>query len=127
MRIAHLFRVLLPSWRFFDRAAALPRMEVRYGEDENELGPWSNPFPVQPHRAWGRIFLNARENEKFAAYGVISQFIEDPDNPVSKALIERLAEQCLRRMGSPAEKLLQFRILLEDEVIHLSPIVQVDT
>jgi hypothetical protein len=86
-----LFRVLLPSWKFFDRAAPVPGLWVRYSRDGATWNEWIDRLPPGGDRDWERLFWNPRENERFAAFAVLSQFAEDPKDPVSLELVTRLA------------------------------------
>jgi len=124
MRAIQLFRVLLPSWKFFDRVASVPRLWVRFSQDGKSFSDWIDRLPRKGSRDWGRLFLNPRENKLFAAHSLLSQFAEAPEEGASKDLVVRLALHGLT--GDPVldESLkaaqLQFRIEVFGRELFLS-------
>lgn len=62
-------RVLLPAWRFFDRAVASPRLWVRAG------GTW-RPLAVPPRGPWGWAFA-PRANFALACQAAVDQLVAE--------------------------------------------------
>ena len=86
-----VFRVLIPTWRFFEELAPLPTMEVRRGE-----APWQEVrlTPVEPLR-WRHLFLNPAGNRALAARALLERLAAEPEDPISRALVRRLAGEHL--------------------------------
>jgi hypothetical protein len=66
------FRALLPSWRFFDRAAPSPQLFVRHG---SPLGDWQ-PFTGGPRPALTPLFAPSA-NLHLAYCAVVERFVQE--------------------------------------------------
>ncbi|HEY1548362.1 MAG TPA: hypothetical protein VGG28_11100 [Kofleriaceae bacterium] len=98
MRLIDRFRVLLPSWRFFDRAVASPQLYVA------EAGGAWLPL-VAPRRRWFNWAVAPAANLVLAYRAVVDQLVAeisalDPETPdhdpaitssVSYELVTRIA------------------------------------
>lgn len=71
-----LFRVLFPSWRFFDSAAPTPRLMVRTAQPGEPLGAYHDALPALPRR-WSALFLNAEGNLRLAYHGLLERLVSD--------------------------------------------------
>jgi hypothetical protein len=78
-----LFRVLVPSWRFFDELGDINRLYYRYGADRDRLGKWMG-YSEEPKRNPGTLFLNPRGNLHLANIALLS------DLPATSPLIGNL-------------------------------------
>src|SRR5689334_15862434 len=65
-----LFRVLLPSWRFFEQVTHPPRLLCRFASAGVELGGWHELLRETP-RPWHALILNAPGNLRLARLGVV--------------------------------------------------------
>ncbi|MEO5666571.1 MAG: hypothetical protein ABIR96_00790 [Bdellovibrionota bacterium] len=79
------FKALVPRWIFFDGFGAACRVELRFGETREELGPWIEAFTPVERTAW-QLFHNPRGNLRLFAISSFERFIveaqqylEDPD------------------------------------------------
>lgn len=130
-----LFRVLIPSWRFFGSSFAVPILWVKYIYSDQTESLWqkrlkSNPS-VAPGRPWKRLWLNSEENHLLSCQALLSQLEIDLATPssepsVSAQLVQRLA--LLNLPGDPhtaerkkAEQI-QYRITFPHREDYLSPL-----
>ena len=70
MRALRYFRALFPSWRFFDRVVASPRLLVRYDD-----GAWQ-PIDSAPRPAGTALFA-PRANLALAYQSVVDQLVHE--------------------------------------------------
>ncbi len=71
-----LFRVFLPSWRFFEDMGEVPKLYFRFGIEDGALGEWL--AVEQPEsRGLGSLFLNARGNLFLAGNSLVEQLLGD--------------------------------------------------
>jgi hypothetical protein len=80
-----LFRVIIPSWRFFDELGDVSELFYRFGPESSKLGSWIR-YSEQPKRNLGALFLNPRENLYLASLSLIS------DLPESAPLVRNLVQ-----------------------------------
>ncbi len=79
-----LFRVLVPSWRFFDSVSSHPTLLVRIAETGPEpepdqaFGPWRRLLPL-PRHAWWHVVWNPAGNLSFACHSVLGRLRSDLD------------------------------------------------
>lgn len=74
-----LFRVLFPSWRFFEDLDWVPQVRYRLLSDPTEGAPrseWLIGIPLE-RRGLGSLFLNARGNLRMAAQSLVELFSSD--------------------------------------------------
>jgi hypothetical protein len=81
--IPALFRVFIPSWRFFDELGEVSHLYYRFGADPESLGDWIQ-YSEKPNRHLGALFLNPRGNLHLANMGLISEL------PSTQELVENL-------------------------------------
>jgi hypothetical protein len=60
-QILFLFRSFFPSWKFFEEFGELPKLFVRWGSNETQLGDWAQAF-IPLERSWQSFFLNPEVN-----------------------------------------------------------------
>jgi hypothetical protein len=84
-KVLKLFRVVIPSWRFFDELGDVSRLHYRFGSESSKLGPWIL-YSEKPARNLGTLFLNPRGNLYLANIGLISGL------PETEELIENLVQ-----------------------------------
>jgi hypothetical protein len=91
-----LFRVLLPSWKFFDGTVDAPILWHRLSSDGVQFDEWIQSIPKAGKRSWKNLFLNTRENYLFAAHALLeylkNDFQEQSDPKVSLELVKNLVE-----------------------------------
>lgn len=117
-RALKLFRVLIPSWRFFDAPGIEPYLKHRVGPRAESLGKWIETLPRSKRRPWN-LFLNSKNNLITAYYGLVLQFLDDLEtvNPVSYELVTRMV-----REFSQEENCLQWKLVANDEDLFISDI-----
>lgn len=77
MRLS-LWRVLVPSWRFFEQVHPGPRLFCRIAAGNRELSPWIELLPA-PRRAWSTLILNAQGNLRLACLSALEHLRDDLD------------------------------------------------
>jgi hypothetical protein len=82
-KLLKLFRIAIPSWRFFDELGEISHLYYRFGEKSSELGSWIL-YSRKPIRNIRTLFFNCEENLFLANIGLIS------DLPASARLVENL-------------------------------------
>ena len=80
-RIGHesgfqVFRVLFPSWRFFDRLGDVAELYSRYAPADVELGGWK-PCLAGPPRTVQSLFLNPSGNYFLAGHTLVERLLQD--------------------------------------------------
>ena len=107
-----LFRVLIPSWRFFDGTVDAAILKHRLSEDGVIFSDWQITILKPPRRTIGRLFLNARENHLFACHALIEYLKNDltdgTDASTSIELVRNLVE-----FESKPERYFQFQLTCE--------------
>lgn len=69
--VLSLFRVLFPTWKFFDEFASVPTLHARVGN-----GPWRRLLP--PHvRRLSALFLNAQVNLTLAYDSLLVRTVQE--------------------------------------------------
>ena len=71
-----LFRVLLPSWKFFEDLSEVPIIQYRIGPKDEEIGEWQELIH-RPKRGLGSLFLNADGNLCLAKHSLLQQVETD--------------------------------------------------
>lgn len=69
----NLWRLIIPSWRFFDRAGDTAILYVR---KTGSAAPWT-PVLVPPTRNLGNLFLNPTGNLYLACQGLVNRLVEE--------------------------------------------------
>ena len=121
LRLGQLGRLLLPSWKLFDRDSPALSIELRVGADGHSLGPWrayaapgsDAPFDPQRSLAWGWRALLAQ----------LAADVGETDADAPQALLHevsyRLVRQALERdLAAPTY---QFK-LTADETLFVSAV-----
>jgi hypothetical protein len=99
--LLQLFRVLLPSWKFFDDVPEVPELWISFSKDPLT---WRKVIPDVVSRSWHHLFLNQKECERFACYSILNQMVWDLENgsfpsSVSAELCEKLVLQRIEKNG----------------------------
>ncbi|HEU5048170.1 MAG TPA: hypothetical protein VFT64_10050 [Rickettsiales bacterium] len=125
-----LLPALVPSWRFFDRIAASPRVEFRAG-----AGEWREFCPRPAYLSLGsmlkRLFWNPRWNESLFMVSCAERLLHDGEAHCARAIADRIRTQFIKD-GTQADRL-QFRLVfihregerLQKEVTFVSPVYPV--
>ncbi len=71
-------RVLIPTWRFFDRLGRVPELlfRVKFG---GKFGPWL-PVLEKPTRKFYHLFLNPEGNLHLAYNTLVDRVLDDSQN-----------------------------------------------
>lgn len=71
-------RVLIPTWRFFDRLGRVPELvyRVKFG---GKFGPWIPAFE-KPKRRFYHLFLNPEGNLYLAYNTLVDRLLDDSQN-----------------------------------------------
>ena len=73
-----LLRVLIPSWKFFDRPGSISNLFYQIGTRDQSWGPWQSPSAQQTQsRSVRRLFLNASENAWLARRALVDRLCEE--------------------------------------------------
>lgn len=114
-----LFRALLPSWRFFDRAGDVVHLSYRIMDDQGQPGEWLR-HPRPPPRPWKALVHNPEGNLFLASQATVdrladelSAFAEDPSRlsqTVSYRVVEEMVRFEIRRTGVPSGRVFQFKL-----------------
>jgi hypothetical protein len=93
-----LFRVLLPSWRFFEEIAPAPHLLCRFGSDHGDLGPWQVLLQSRS-RTPLNLMLNARGNLRLACHSVLEHLQDDLETlPADRDPTDLVAYQLVRNI-----------------------------
>ena len=79
-RRVQLFRVLFPSWRFFDVMGETPTLYYRVASSSEDLGEWQAALEKPELRSpyWPfNLFLNSENNFVLAGYSLVEQLVSD--------------------------------------------------
>ena len=114
-----LFRVLLPSWKFFDGLVDAPVLYHRVSQDGVNFGEWSQTIPKAQKRRFKNLLLNSNENYLFAAHALLEYFKNDlqekSDSQVSLELIKNLVLYRLKELDQISEvSFFQIRLISLD-------------
>lgn len=73
-----LFRILFPSWRFFEGLTPIPKIFYRVSPNNKNYGEWL-PLIIQnnPQRSIQNLFHNAQENLQLTYQAQIEQVVND--------------------------------------------------
>jgi hypothetical protein len=123
-----LLPVLLPSWRFFQRVEASPRIEYRAAGSERDAWRPYRPRPqhVSVATMLRRLFWNPTWNDSLFLVSLAERILDDGRDHAIREIFERLRADHPELAGDP----LQFRLLVihregrrvEAEVAYTSPI-----
>jgi len=130
----HLFRVLFPSWRFFDEVDLAPVLWVRISNNADAFGSeafgeWTECLRKTGARTWTGLFLNGRENALHACHSLLKQFVlnleeGDAESSVSLELVENLVLTSLINLkmipADPKASYFQFKLCIGEEEVFLS-------
>lgn len=134
-RSLKLFRALVPSWGFFDRAGAVPHLFYRIREPQTDssssFGEWKNALTPAPARRWYNLIFNPQGGEFLAYHSLLQQLIDDLDEwdenqidrfheSVSFRLIENLAIARIPNKNSDFQY--QFKLCAPDDIL-ISPML----
>lgn len=72
----NLWRLLIPSWRFFDRAGDTAILYVRKDGKKPNENQWQ-PVLHPPSRTLANLFLNPQGNLYLAAQGMVTRLAEE--------------------------------------------------
>lgn len=116
-----LFRVLVPSWRFFDGVSTHPTLTIRVADPGTDaFGPWTTLLPPPRHR-WWHVVWNPAGNLSFASHSLLGRLRSDledneyddepapPDSLVSYQLVVNLVRWWLRSRAGTGTRV-QFRL-----------------
>ena len=81
-RALALFRVLLPSWRFFEDIAPAPRLWCRVAAHGGDFGPWRELLRGST-RCAGALLLNPAGNLHLACHAALEQFQSELEEAAS--------------------------------------------
>jgi hypothetical protein len=125
-RTLQLFRVLIPSWRFFDVADPVPVLELRLAPAQGDFGPWLEAIDRPGERRPRQLFWNPRENELLARHSLVRQLFDDVNDEVDPDISKSVSYELVRglvleRAAREAARRFQFRMTLEGDEVLLSP------
>jgi hypothetical protein len=107
-----LFRLLFPSWAFFDAVTDVPRLELRVRSADELKGTWVAVLRA-PSRGGRHVLFNPEGNEQLALQAVVDRFAAECEtgiaDAVSLALVEQIAAQAVRRLASDQPLPLQWQ------------------
>jgi hypothetical protein len=94
-----LFRLLFPSWAFFDRAGDPPVLEMRAFSSNTPAEEWQ-PVVQAPPRRWWHLLFNPHGTLALAEQTLVERWhaeLEDgAETEVTRALVERLVAASAR-------------------------------
>lgn len=87
-----LFRVLFPSWRFFETLQPIPRIYFRVGTGRLDHSAWKPLLIPSPPRRLRHLFHNPEENLRLAFQVQVEQLLNDiaESEPTSEFEFEKL-------------------------------------
>jgi hypothetical protein len=118
-RRASLLRVLIPSWRFFDRLEQVPKLHYRVRREGEVATDWKM-FCLEDERTALSLFLNPTGNLNLAFHGLIERAVSDINSSadlqafsasISYQLVERMVRYLLLtdKLAAPSDYF-QFKI-----------------
>ncbi len=72
-----LFRILFPSWRFFEGTTPIPKIFYRTSPNAVSYGEWQALPRYIPHRTIKKLFHNPEENLNLTYQSQIEQLLND--------------------------------------------------
>ncbi len=126
--MVQLFRVLLPSWKFFDGVVDAP--ELFYRAVEPMKTDWTLCIPKTGKRSWKKLWINERENFLFASHALIEylrdDFADGSDPSTSLELVKNLVQFQMHEQGINPKK---FQFMLasttdENDAEYVSPVLE---
>ncbi len=110
-RAIYLFRVLFPSWRFFEDLCELPVLYHRVRAADGAFGPWRKSLSSDRRHLY-KLLFNAEGNKLLAYQGLLQQVENDMQSvtegseaefasSVSYRLLERLVRKQIPRSELP--------------------------
>jgi hypothetical protein len=118
-----LFRIFVPSWKFFDGASLAPELYHRFSLDGESFSDWQVSIPKVQKRSFKNLWINDQENYYFAAHALLEYFMSElsgdlPDeneNSVTLKLIQNLVVFQIRAKAIQP-LLFQFQIEYPDDL-----------
>jgi hypothetical protein len=120
-----LFRLFIPSWRFFDDIGSISRLYYQ----TDTLPDWQPCFHPQPRR-WFYLLLNPTGNLRLACYSLVDRLVEEishlreeNQHLVSQSVSYRLLENLIRyqvRSLSTSSHNFRFKIIVSSPLIENS-------
>ena len=77
--LAHIFKLFLPSWNFFNDYSATPRLETQLICDGHEL-KWQPLYANHSTRSLWRVFFNPHGNAELLEKTFIDRAVEELDS-----------------------------------------------
>ena len=112
-----IFRVLIPSWRFFNDAIEAPVLQYRVFQENQDAtstysNEWTNCLPPTGKRSWYQFYINPIELKYFASHAILEHFVEREDcRDTSILLIRNLVNQLHQDRDGMIGDCLQFKII----------------
>jgi hypothetical protein len=76
--MAHVLKLFLPSWNFFDDFDAVPRLEARWAREPSGAGDcWVPVFPCSTTTGWVRAFYNPWGNLELLERSQVERAVEE--------------------------------------------------
>lgn len=72
----NVLKLIIPSWRFFDKAGYIAKLEYRTKSAQSDCSEWI-VWPTKPILNIWSLFINARGNLYLAQQALIEQLLED--------------------------------------------------
>jgi hypothetical protein len=129
-----LFRVLLPSWRFFEDIAPTPRLWCRVATHGDEFGPWRELLQG-PTRHAVALLLNPTGNLHLACHAALEQLQSELEEAPSDARVGDLigyglvanivAYELRAAQGAGPHVRFQFRLADGDRELVMSDTLEV--
>ena len=105
-------RVLIPSWRLFDRVGLIPRVYVRTGLDSGGEGDWISVLEA-PRVTWWGLFLNPEGNLHHAFCNAVDRLVDDPQNSANQKVVRKIVHYHLKqRLMWPPGRAFQFKVVV---------------
>ena len=82
--LAHIFKLFLPSWSFFNDFSATPRLETRLVRDGDEF-EWQPLYADHSTHSLWRVFFNPHGNAKLLEKTFIDRAVEELDSTAQSA------------------------------------------
>ncbi len=124
-----LFRVLIPSWKFFDDFGQGFQPQFRFGQNSQNLGEWQ-PFLASEPRRLHHLFLNARGNERLLTASTFERLISesqdylDTPNAFLNTATYKIGERLVREQIPQTASHFQFRIVgMNSEDVFVSKVI----
>lgn len=89
-----LLRVLIPSWRFFSRPSAVPKLYARAVQG-GQLGSSWLPVLTPPRLRWYSLFINPEGNLYHASCNALEHLLVEPNDAEARRIIHRTVKRFL--------------------------------